>query len=97
MCLQTGFSAEKEIKRKAKLWFLKSHSLSKKCFTETRDALVSLDLMTLFAWLAIPQHPQVSLPAGTAETAGTACTYLHFQGRARDQTTMLFCCYPQGS
>lgn len=96
MCLQTRFSAEKE-KRKEKLWFLKSHSTSKKWSTETRGVLLSLDLMTLFAWLAILQHPQLWLPAGTAETEGTACTSFHFPGRATDQTTLLFSSCSQGS
>lgn len=51
---------------------------------------MSLDVMILFAWLAILQHPQLCLSAGTIETAGTACTNFHFQGRATDQTKILF-------
>lgn len=50
---------------------------------------MSSDLMTLFAWLAILWHPQLCLPAGTAETADTACTYLHFQGREANYSALL--------
>lgn len=50
---------QKKRKKKEKIWFLKSHSSSEKCFTETRDALMSLDFMILFVWLAILQHPQL--------------------------------------
>lgn len=58
---------------------------------------MSLDVMILFAWLAILQHSQLCLPASTIETAGTACTYLHFQGTATDQTKILFCSCPQAT
>lgn len=74
------FSEKPKIISKIFLW-------NKKCF----DELKCHDAVCL---AGNSEAPSALSSAGTIGTAGTACTYFHFQARATDQTKILFCSCP---